>query len=464
MPVLLAAIGLIAVVLLTLGTALFVAAEFSLVAADRSELEVAARSGDKPAQRALAAVRTLSFQLSGAQLGITITTLAVGFLAEPALNRLFRPALRGIGLPDGALDTIGLILALFIATLLQMVFGELVPKNWAIAKPTHVARRVAAPMSAFTTTFKWIISACNRAANSIVRQFGIEPQEELRSARSPAELGSLVRTSADEGSLPGSTADLMARSLTFGARTAGEVMTPRTRTISLSESATVADLIAAARESGHSRFPLVADANRDDASVSERTAQQQQRVVHIKRAFAVPTYQRAATALREIAQPLPEVPDSLLLPPLLDLLRRPGSQMALVIDEYGGTAGIVTLEDLVEELVGEVDDEHDAPSLTTSIQADGSHVVPGLLRVDEAEELTGFHAPDGPYDTLGGLIMSELGRVAQTGDTVSIGAWTLSVEAIDGHRVETVRLSGPPAPADRPALADRPAPAESDLS
>ena len=440
-----ALVGLVAVIVLTLGTALFVAAEFSLIAADRSELDAAARSGDRAAERALVAVRTLSFQLSGAQLGITVTTLAVGFLAEPSLTELLRPVLRGSGLPAGGVDTAGVVLALFIATLLQMVFGELVPKNWAIARPTRVARMTAAPMGAFTASLRWVISACNRAANAIVRGLGIEAQEELRSARSPAELGSLVRTSAAEGSLTGATARLLARSLTFGERIAGEVMTPRTRVISLSESASVDDLLAAAHRTGYSRFPLTADRpDRPDRPDGRDGNRRQHGVVHVKRGFAVATADRERTTLREIAQPLPEVPDSLPLEPLLDQLRRPGSQMALVVDEYGGIAGIVTLEDLVEELVGEVDDEHDAPSVQIVRHDDGSYLVPGLLRVDEADRLTGFSAPDGPFDTLGGLIMSRLGRIAETGDTIAVDGWTLKVETIDGHRVESVRLLPPP--------------------
>jgi CBS domain containing-hemolysin-like protein len=425
--VLIAVISLIGVILLTVGTALFVAAEFSLVAADRAELENAARSGDRAAGRAVAAMRTLSFQLSGAQLGITITTLAVGFLAEPSITRLLRPVFESIGFSGGVTDVVGVIVALATATLLQMVLGELIPKNWAIARPTQVARLIAAPMHAFTRSLRFLISACNRMANAIVRRFGIEPQEELRSARSPAELSSLVRASAAEGTLPGATANLLARSLGFGELVAGEVMTPRTRMIGVDADASVADVLTLARASGRSRFPL-GDTDGDGP----------RQLVRVKTAIAVPAAERATTLARELAEPLPEVPESLPLQPLLQLLRRPGSQLALVVDEWGGIAGLVALEDVLEELVGDVDDEHDAPSSSDYRQSDGSLRLPGLLRVDQAAELLGIELPSGPFDTVGGLFMSRLGRVAEVGDTVDLPGVTLTVASIDGRRIDAL--------------------------
>jgi CBS domain containing-hemolysin-like protein len=428
--VVLALIGILAVIVLTFGTALFVAAEFSLVAADRAELDIAARHGDKPARRALAAVKALSFQLSGAQLGITITTLAVGFLAEPAISRLLTAPLDALHLPDAVARTLGVALALLVATLLQMVFGELVPKNWAIAQPTRVARKVAASMQVFTTAFRPLIAACNALANVIVRGLGIEPQEELRSARSAAELGSLVRTSAEEGTLPGETARLMARSLSFGNRTAGEVMTPRTDIVSLADDASVADLLATSRASGRSRFPIADGGDLDDLT----------RVVHVKSAFTVPAGERATTPVTAIAAPLPQVPESLPLEPLLAQLRRRGLQLAVVIDEYGGTAGIVTLEDVVEELVGEVEDEHD-PERPVVAPIEGAVEVPGRLRLDEVRRLLpDFEPPRGPYDTLAGLLMARLGRLAEPGDHVEIDGWTLTATEVDKHRVSTMTV------------------------
>ncbi len=434
----LAVVGVVAVIALTLGTALFVAAEFSLVAADRAELENAVRHGDRAAGRALRAVRTLSFQLSGAQLGITITTLVVGFLAEPAFSELLQPVFTGVGLPTAASETVGVIIALIIATVLQMVVGELIPKNWAIARPTPVSRRVAAPMHAFTSLFRPLIAACNGMANLVVRRLGIEPQEELRSARSASELGSLVRTSAAEGTLPGATAQLLARSLSFGERVAGEVMTPRNRVVELDESATVTDLLTATAESGHSRFPVVrlVDGLGDIDDIAG--------VVHVKKAIGVPPAERDTTPVRDLVAPIPQVPEQLRLGPLLAQLRQPGLQMAVVVDEYGGTAGIVTLEDVVEELVGNVQDEHDRPGDEGEVRRAAADTVelPARLRIDEAAELApGFSAPEGPYDTLAGLLLARLGRLAQPGDEVDVDGWTITATEVDGRRVETVRLT-----------------------
>jgi CBS domain containing-hemolysin-like protein len=439
--VLLALIGVLAVVLLTLGTALFVAAEFSLVAADRPKLEAAARDGDARAKRALRAVRSLSFQLSGAQLGITLTTLVVGFLAEPSFARLLRPVL-GF-LPETVVDVVAVVVALLLATTLQMIVGELIPKNWAIARPLPVARVVAGPMHVFATAFGPLISVCNRAANTLVRRFGIEPQEELRSARTASELDSLVRSSADSGSLPNRTATLLSRSITFGDKAAGDVMTPRTQVVAVAAGASVAEMLDIAQATGHSRFPVV---NRADSGTSG-DLDDIRGVVHVKHAFAVPRDRRTYANVGSITHRIASVPDSLPLDPLLATLRRPGLQMAVVIDEYGGAAGVVTLEDLVEELVGEVEDEYDVPE-RPSVDSDPTEgtVLSGLLRIDELPDAAGFPAPDGPYATLAGLIMDRLGRLPAVGDTVMVDDRALTVLELDGRRVAWVQLGAAKSP------------------
>ncbi|MEO7261822.1 MAG: hemolysin family protein [Jatrophihabitantaceae bacterium] len=437
--------GVAVVLLLTLGTALFVAAEFSLVASDRAELDTAAQAGDRRAQRALAAVRTLSFQLSGAQLGITITTLLVGFLAEPSITTLLRPALSAAGLPEAAADVVGVVVALLLATVLQMVLGELVPKNWAIARSTSVARMIAAPMAVFTTTFRPLIAACNGLANILVRGLGMQPQEELRSARSAAELGSLVLTSAEQGTLPGETARLIARSLTFGDRLAGHVMTPRTQIISVARTTSLAELLAVSQASGHSRFPVTSTA-RGRPDLDDITD-----IAHVKKVFTAPVEERGSTPVSAIASPILQVPHTLHLEPLLVLLRQRGLQLAVVIDEYGGTAGIVTLEDVIEELVGDVQDEHDTddgPVSPTEAEAGGPITVTARLRVDEAIRVApGFPNVSGPFDTLAGLLLHRLGRLAQPGDQVEVDGWRVTAAAVDGHRIDTVTLTRP-APGD----------------
>lgn len=439
-------LGLLAVILLSLCTAVFVAAEFSLTTLERSQVENHVRQvGDKRARQILRAHRTLSFQLSGAQLGISLTTLVTGYIAKPAITELIRPAFTAIGLPDNLADPIALVLALLVAQGISMVLGELVPKNLAIARPLSTARATAGAQTAFSGLFRWLINSLNRAANVVVRRLGVEPAEELRSARSPHELGSLVRFSAAQGTLDQGTATLLDRSLRFGDRRAEELMTPRVQVEALRADATVTDLVAAARRSGFSRFP-VHGGDLDDV----------RGVVHVKQVFGVPTEQRATTPVSALTRPVPTVPETLEGDALLERLRGSGFQVAIVVDEYGGTAGLVTLEDLVEEIVGDVRDEHDrleaAPvrPLGTS-----SWLVSGLLRHDEVQEATGFQMPDGEYDTIAGLVLSRLGRIPEVGDELALPGWRITVMRMDRHRIAELRViadpqsdSATPAPAD----------------
>lgn len=430
--VVLSVLGLAAVLLLTLGTALFVAAEFSLTTLERSQVDLhAAQVGDRKAQRIQRAHRTLSFQLSGAQLGITITTLITGFIAEPAIAHLIESPLAAIGLPHGAVDPIGLILALVLATSLSMVFGELVPKNLAIARPLQTARAVAGFQVRFSATFRWLISALNGSANWIVRRLGVEPAEELRSARSPEELGSLVRSSAEHGTLDEGTAKLLGRSLRFGDRTADELMTPRLQVEALPADATVLDLVELACRTGFSRFPLYGG-DLDDV----------RGIVHVKQVFGVPAERRAHTAVSVLARPVQTVPDSLDGDTLLERLRESGLQVALVVDEYGGTAGLVTLEDLVEEIVGDVRDEHDRAE-TSPVRPLGkdSWVVSGLLRDDEVADATGFRMPEGDYETLAGLVLTRLGRIPEVNDEIKLDGWRITVLRMDRHRIAELRVA-----------------------
>ncbi len=432
MNVLVALLGLLAVVGLTVGTALFVAAEFSLAALERSQVDAHVGAvGDRRAQRVQRAHRTLSLQLSGAQLGITITTLVTGYLAEPAIASLFRPGLEALGLSPGAAGAVATTLALLLATTLSMVFGELVPKNLAIARPLDTARRVAGLQLGFTRAFRWLISGLNTAANAIVRLLGIEPAEVLRSARSPQELSSLVLSSAKQGTLDSDTASLLDRSLRFTDRVAEDLMTPRVRVAALRVEATVGDLVAASMRTGFSRFP-VHGGDLDDVRGA----------VHVKRAFAVPAEQRAATQVSSLAQPVPTVPESLDGDDLLTRLRESPLQLAVVVDEYGGTAGIVTLEDLVEEIVGEVQDEHDRgePPRVRQLGPDG-WLVSGLLRDDEVADATGFRVPPGDYETLAGLVLARLGRIPEVGEQLVVDGWQLTVHRRDRNRIAELALT-----------------------
>ncbi|GAA3656451.1 hemolysin family protein [Lentzea roselyniae] len=429
--VLLSVLGLVAVVALTAGTFIAVAAEFSLTALERSTVERhVAEVGDAKARTIDRAHRTLSFQLSGAQLAITLTTLITGYIAEPAIASLIEPGLTALGVPVAVAGGLSLALALAIATALSMVFGELVPKNLAIARPLQTARLVVGIQAGFSTVFRWLINWMNNSANWLVRRFGVEPVEELASARSPEELGALVRTSAEHGTLDQGTAVLLDRSLRFGDRTADELMTPRVRVEALRADATVADLVLKARETGFSRFPV------HDGSLDEVRG-----MVHVKQAFAVPAALRGTTPLSALTRPVTSVPETLEGDALLDRLRASGLQTALVVDEYGGTAGMVTLEDVVEEIVGDVRDEHDrgeAPPVRSL--GKGSWLVSGLLRDDEVAEATGFRMPVGDYETLAGLVLARLGRIPDVGDEIRVDGWRVTVMRMDRHRVAELRV------------------------
>jgi len=436
-------LGVLAVIALTFGTAVFVAAEFSLTALERSQVDSHLRSvGDARAKQVHKAHQTLSFQLSGAQVGITITTLTMGYLAEPIISGWITPLLNVLGVPADVALPISLGVALLIANVISMVFGELVPKNLAIARPLSTARAVAGLQTRFSAGLRWFIEGLNSWANWLVRRLGVEPVDELASARSPQELGSLVRTSAARGTLDASTATLLDRSLRFGERSAEELMTPRVQVESLPMDATVLDLVELTRRTGFSRFP-VHEGDLDDV----------RGVVHVKQAFSVPVARRASTRINTLARPVQTVPESLDGDTLLDRLRSSGLQLAVVVDEYGGTAGLVTLEDLVEEIVGDVRDEHDRGEVNP-VRPLGkeSWMVSGLLRDDEIADATGFRMPPGDYETLAGLVLSRLGRIPEVNDEVQVDGWRITVMAMDRHRVAELRVARIP---DQEPVANR---------
>ncbi|EME97374.1 hypothetical protein H340_26706 [Streptomyces mobaraensis NBRC 13819 = DSM 40847] len=426
---------LAAALLLILANGFFVAAEFGLVTVEKPAAERAAADGDQRARTVVESLRELSFQLSGTQLGITITSLVVGMLAEPALGRLLTGVFDAAGLPAGAAPGVAVVTGMLVASAVQMVVGELVPKNWAVSRPLQVARFVARPQSAFSHFFRPVITLLNTVANRMVRALGVEPAEELASARTPGELVSLARHSALAGALEQDTADLFVRTLSLGELTAQHVMTPRVKVSALQAGATAEDVLNLTRATGLSRFPVYRE--RLDEVVG---------VVHLKDALAVPAEERLRTPLTRIAVAPLLVPQSLPVQPLLERLRSE-QPMAVVVDEYGGTAGVVTLEDIVEELVGEVRDEHDhadaaRPDLAPVPCEDGRQAwdAEGSCRVDALLRI-GLDAPEGPYETVAGLVADLLGRIPVPGDTAELpDGWRLSVRRVGHHRAERVRF------------------------
>ncbi|MBR7833397.1 DUF21 domain-containing protein [Actinospica durhamensis] len=317
----------------------FVAAEFSLTTVERSQVERAAATGDRRAVRALAAVRHLTFQLSAAQLGITVTSLVIGMVAEPSVAAVLRGPLEALGLSSDQAQSAALVLGLVVSTGVLMVAGELVPKNLAIARPLAVARAVAGPMHAFARAFSLLIGHLNRAANRVVRRMGLEPAEELASARTPQELVALARRSAREGVLERTTAEHFVRALRLRELKAHNVMTPRVDVQAVGADASARDVTQLSAATGFSRFPVYRDSLDDVVGV-----------MHIKAALAVPSDRRDRVPVAALMSEPLLVPESLPADELLERVRGQAG-MAVVLDEYGGMAGVASLEDVLEEIV-----------------------------------------------------------------------------------------------------------------
>jgi CBS domain containing-hemolysin-like protein len=423
-------LGLGAVLALVCATGYFVAAEFSFVAVRRGRLEELAAGGDRRAVRALAVHRRLSFMLSGAQLGITLTTLILGFVAEPVLARLIEPALQWTPLSERASYGVAVALSLILATTGSMVLGELAPKNLAIAEPEELSLRLARITYLYMRVAGPVIRLFDGASNALLRLFGITVVDELHGGVSPDELEFIIDDASRGGALDEGTARLLRRSLEFRSLRAGDAMVSRNHVDHVDVDASGADLRALALDTGHSRFPVTKD---DLDNVVG--------LVSINDLLRLPPQSRSSTSVRALLKPIVAVPESTPLAPLLGDMRESHSQLVVVIDEYGGTAGIVTLEDVVEELVGDIEDEYDPDEPKLERLDDGCFLVPGAWRIDEATRDTGVDLPEGEYDTVGGLIMATLGRVPEAGDVITLDGVTLAVERMDGLAVEVVRVT-----------------------
>ena len=423
------AAGLLAILALILANGYFVAAEFAFVAVRKGRLEELAEEGNPRAPRALLVLRRLSFMLSGAQLGITVTSLVVGFIAEPVLGRALLPLFELAGLSGRAATGVALTVGFTLATTVQMIFGELAPKNLAIAEPERFALSLARSTYLYTRWAAPVIKLFDNSSNALLRAMGIEPVEELPTGVSADELEYIITESSRGGTLGTQTATLLNRALDFRSLRAVEAMVPRTQVDHLQADETGSVLRDLAVRTGHSRFPVVGGSLDDVVGF-----------VQAKDLFRLDPDERATTPVRELMKPVLAVPESTQLGPLLGDMRASHSQIAVVVDEYGGTAGIVTLEDIVEELVGNIEDEYDPAEPDVSALGDGTFLVPGSWRLDETERDTGIELPDGDYETVGGLVMERLGRMPDLGDVVEVRGAALSVEAMDGLAVGQVLL------------------------
>jgi len=417
-------------ILLTAGSALFVASEFSLVNLERNDLEARRERGEKGLTNSIRALKETRRHLSGAQLGITITTMLTGYLAEPALEALLDPVLTGWGMSTAAASATAAVLTLVIATLFSSLFGELIPKKLALTNPIAVNRFVIGFQLAFTWVFGFMIAGLMRIGNAAVRALGIEPREELSSTRTADELAALVSRAASLGALDQQTATLITKTLTLNQLTAADIMTPRPRMHVVDRDESVARVVELCNQTGHSRFPVI-DGSSDDVVG----------VVHVKQAASVPRSKRAEVPVSAISVEAERVPETMSLESLMGLLRLKGLQLAIVVDEYGGTAGLATLEDVVEELVGELADEHDRHRVGIRRGAGNSVIFPGMMRPDELKDLAIGIPEHGAYETVGGFLMSALAKIPVVGDQVAINGGTLRVERMDGRRVDRVRFT-----------------------
>jgi CBS domain containing-hemolysin-like protein len=400
-----------------------VAAEFSFVAVDRNRVERLALEGKGSARAVERILHQLSFYLSGTQLGVTVSSLVLGFIAQPTVATVLEPAI-GSG-P-------GLVLGFALVTVSSMVISELIPKNVSIARAERISMLLARPIVVYATVFGPIIRLLNRAANATVRRLGVEPQQELGSVRTLEELELLIRSSGEEGTLDPEAFTLVTRTLRFNDKTAADALVPRVDVEFVHPGDTIATLVSRSLETGFSRFP-VCGTDLDDVVG----------VVHVKDVYRIAIERRADAAVADVMTEPFVVPETRDLASLLVELRT-GSHMAIVVDEYGGTAGIITLEDVLEEIVGEIDDEYDrAAAPLTTVLPEGTYELPGTLHPDEVREACGLEIPEGEYETLAGFVLDRLGRIPQAGEAFVYEGWRIEVAEMDRRRIARVRLTAP---------------------
>ncbi|MTV25752.1 HlyC/CorC family transporter [Nitriliruptoraceae bacterium ZYF776] len=428
------AAGLLLVAVLIAANGLFVAAEFALVSLRRPQVEELADAGDRRARAVVRELSELSFTLSAAQFGITATSLVLGFVAEAALgDALIRPLLDAVGLPESAAVGVAVGAAFLLSTITQMVVGELFPKNLAISRPLGVALTVTPLTRTFGVVLGPLIRVFDRAAEGVTRRvFRVEVTDELEGGHSLDELARIIAASGEEGSLTVEQTTLLRRAVELGSLHAGEVMVPRPDVVWLTEDDTLEQLRVQARRTGHSRFPVRRDTEDDVLGT-----------VHVKDLLTTPAAAHAGTPVTRVLQPALVVPESQPLRQLLSDLRRQRRTFALVVDEFGGTAGIVTVEDVLEVLVGDIEDEFDRRRSSVRRLGVGRYVMRGSLRTELVEEAVGLALPDGPYETVAGFVLDQLGHIPEPGEVVRVEGYELQVRAVEGARITEVTITRP---------------------
>lgn len=413
-------------VILLLANGFFVAAEFAYITARRNVLE---RSPGRSARTAVLLNRDLSLSLAGSQLGITMASLGLGAVAEPAVAAILERALGFMAIPEALLHGIALVIALLIVVFLHMVIGEMAPKNIAIANPERLARALAIPFRAFVVVFRPLIAMLNGLANGVLRLLGVEPVDRLDFGHSAEDLAVIIASGRQEGVIEDFTHRLLAGAIIFGDRDASEVMIPRPDVVSLSFDTRVAEIEEVMRATGHSRIPI------HDGDLDNVVG-----FVHVKDLMSLEDEARDRPLASELVRAPLFVPESAHINAVLDDMRRTRNHFAIVVDEHGSTAGIITMEDIAEELVGEIRDEHDRRERRVIVTSMGTIFVDGSVRLDQLYR-HGLRLPEGEYETIGGLIMDRLGRLPSREDAIEEAGWRFRVLSTDGRRVRNVEVS-----------------------
>lgn len=420
-------VALLWLVVLLVANGFFVAAEFAFTAARREVLE---RMHSRSARAAVSAMTELSNTLAGAQVGITLATLLLGFVAEPAVAGLLELSIGWLPIPSGVLHTIALVISLLIVVFLHMVIGEMAPKNIAIATPERLALWLALPFQGFMTIFRPLVFSLNWLANLFLHLFGVEPRDALETVHTAEDLATVISAGRKEGVIEEFASKLLSGAILFSERDASEVMVPRPDIVAAPATSTPADVERMVIEQGFSRIPIY---GRDIDDLIG--------FVHAKDLLAILDDQHDQPIDQSLIRPLLVVPETAKIRPLLNEMQRTGRHLALIIDEHGGTAGLLTLEDIAEELVGEIRDEYDeGEAAVHRIGTADWYYVPGSARPDQLRSAVGIDLPEGEYETLGGFVMDRLGRIPRRGDHIEHDRWVLRVRRMDGRRVAEVEL------------------------
>ena len=398
---------------------------------DRARVESEAREGNRHSKALLKILKELSYQLAGAQLGITITAVLIGFIAKPTVASMLEDPVRSI-VGERAKESVSLALAIVLATFAAMILGELVPKNIAIAKTNMTAKALAKPFRVYSFAAKPIIALSDATSNWLTRRLGVEPAQELERVPNLEDLSSLIQTSGEEGTLGFNEVDLLTKSLRFARKSANEVMVPRPAIHSLPQGSTITDLVELSASTGLSRFPVVD--NDLDSVVG---------IAHVKSALLIDPKLRSNQLVETVMGGILAIPETRDLLSVMTDMRRQRIPLAVVVDEHGGTEGIVSIEDLLEEIVGEIEDEYDAAVENGLEERSGVFTISGNLHPHEVADMCGFEIQDGQYETIAGFALEKLQRIPSPGEMFRYERWKIEILEMDNLRIARLRLTEP---------------------